>query len=59
LHNEELHNLQFTEYYSGDQVQEGEMSGGAFSTNGRDEKCNKIEIGKVEGKIPLGRHRNM
>jgi hypothetical protein len=38
LHNEELHILYFTKYYSGDQIKEEEM-GGSYSMHRRDEKC--------------------
>jgi len=41
--------VRFTKYYYGDQIKEDEMCG-KCRTNGRDEKCLKILVGKTEGR---------
>jgi hypothetical protein len=33
--------------------------GGAYSTNGGEEDCDRLLVGKPEGKRPLGRPRGM
>jgi hypothetical protein len=57
LHNEELNDVLFTQYFSGDKIEKNEM-GGACSAHIREERRVQGLGGKPEEKRPLGRPRH-
>jgi hypothetical protein len=57
LHNEKLYDLYHTKYYSGDEIKKNEI-GGECSMCGGQERCNRVLVGKPEGKGLLGRTKH-